>query len=147
MKTAWAICSLAKSQVLRYFAEAGFFKPYSLKPAQLLRWRRPKNQEAFTTVAVDESYEIEQCYSLNCELWPENYGFQFNKANRDPCGKRLYLVIKTDLKTWIKLKFSLYSDQYFKRNRGKKVVQESPKFLRSDKKCDHLERETELGIC
>ena len=67
--------------------------------------------------------------------------FNLTKLIEIPAAKRLYL------KTRIKLKFSLYSDQYFKRNRGKKVVQESPKFLRSDKKCDHLERETELGIC
>ena len=60
-----------------------------MKPIQLLRWRHPKNQEAFTIVAVDESHEIEQCYSLNCELWPENYGFQFNKANRDTCSKKI----------------------------------------------------------
>ena len=73
--------------------------------------------------------------------------FNLTKLIEIPAAKRLYLVIKTDLKTRIKLKFSLYSDQYFKRKRGKKVVQESPKFLRSDKKCDHLERETELGIC
>ena len=55
--------------------------------------------------------------------------FNLTKLIEIPAAKRLYLVIKTDLKTRIKLKFSLCSDQYFKRNRGKKVVQESPIFF------------------